>query len=110
MAAAREQVPTARFEEMDSTDFTAPAEGYDAVTAYYSYLTGVSQNGIREVFPKIHQWLKPGGLFVWATVLFFGSGADLVLIMWLGRSVSAISNLSQEEMEKCIREAGFELI
>ena len=109
VAAAREQVPAARFEEMDSRNFIALAEQYDAVTAYYSYLAGVSQNDIRDVFPKIHRWLKPRGLFVWATVLF-GPGADLVPVKWMGRSVSAVSTLSQEETEKRIREAGFEII
>ena len=109
VVAAREQVPAARFEEMDSRDFTAPAEEYDAVTAYYSYLAGVSQNDIREAFPKIYRWLKPGGLFVWATALL-GLGADLVPMKWIGRSVSAVSTLSQEELEKCIREAGFDII
>ena len=109
VAAAREQVPAARFEEIDSRHFAASAEEYDAITAYYSYIIGVSQSDIREIFPKIYRWLKPGGLFVWVTVLF-GLGANLVPMKWMGRSLSAVSTLSQEEMEKCIREAGFELI
>ena len=108
VAAARERVPAARFEEIDSRHFAAPAEEFDSITAYYSYIMGVSQNDIRDVFPRIHRWLKPGGLFVWGTASI-GVGVEWMPAKWLGRSV-LVSTLSQEETEKCIREAGFEIV
>ncbi|KAG8167296.1 hypothetical protein KVR01_002985 [Diaporthe batatas] len=106
VAAARERVPNARFEQMDICDFTPPQGSYDAASAYFSLLAGVSQDGIRRHLAKIHHFLRPGGFFVFATV---PGNAENVQMKWMGRQVT-VSSLDVDEAVLAVEGVGFEII
>jgi predicted TPR repeat methyltransferase len=105
--AARRNVPTAKFEKADIKTFT-PNEGikYDAVTVYFSLIASVTQQEIKDVFARVYTWLKPGGIFVFATVPISGESLD---ISWMGRPIT-VSSLSQEEALEALKAIGFEVV
>lgn len=105
--AARHNVPAARFEKADIKTFT-PGEGnkYDAITVYFSLIASVTQQEIKDVFAKIHSWLKPGGFFVFATVPISGESLE---IFWMGRPIT-VSSLSQEEALEALKAIGFQVL
>lgn len=104
--AARERVPTAQFEQADTHTFDPPAASLDAVTVFFSMLAGFSQDEIKQQIKRIHSWLKPGGLFVYATVSVPGNNQE---VKWMGRPV-IVSGLSVEDAVAAVREAGFEIV
>lgn len=106
VAAARERVPNARFERVDICDFSPPQGSYDAASVYFSLIAGVTQDDIKGHLAKIYRLLKPGGLFVFATVPVDG---ESVQIKWMGRLVT-VSSLSPDEAVLAIRRAGFEIV
>lgn len=63
---ARELVPEARFERVDIGDWDAPDASFDAIVSFYA-LIHVPRDVLRELVPKLAQWLRPGGHFL-ATV------------------------------------------
>ena len=103
---ATAKVPTAKFEKVDIGDFKADSESFDAVTVYFSMIAGVTRSQIREYIKRIHAWLKPGGVFVFATVPVKGENVD---ITWMGRAFTA-SGLDAEESVEWIKEVGFEVV
>lgn len=103
---ARRQVPGARFEQCDVRGFTAPAEGYDAVCAFFPLLM-MDRAGAADALRRMASWLKPGGFLVGATV-----PADVadVEIVWMGRR-ARVSSFSAEEYLRLLREeCGLEVL
>src|SRR4051812_12767119 len=60
---ARRNVPGAIFEVADMTTWQATPASLDAVVAFYS-LTHVPRDRQRELFGRIRDWLRPGGVFI----------------------------------------------
>ena len=101
--AAREGVPDAAFEQKDIRSFDPPGDSYDVATGYFSMIASVTQEDIKGFISKIFRFLKPGGLFVFATVPI---SADSMQLRWMGRPV-VVSSLSPEEAVDTIKMAGF---
>lgn len=106
VAAARDRVPNARFEQMDVCDFSPPQSSYDAVSVYFSLIASVTQADIRRHLAKIFDLLRPGGLFVFATV---PEDAESIQLEWMGRPVT-ISSLGPNEAVLALKRAGFEIV
>ncbi|KAI5364557.1 Putative S-adenosyl-L-methionine-dependent methyltransferase, Methyltransferase domain 25 [Septoria linicola] len=125
LACAREAVPGARFVEGDiltseprsllssppvADDQEENGEcretGVDAIVAYFSLIGHVSQQDTRDFFARAHQFLKPGGVFVFGTVPLEG---DQVVIRWMGRDFPS-SGFSTENTIKEIEKVGFEVL
>lgn len=106
VTAARERVPNARFERVDICDFSAPQGSYDAVTVYFSLIASVTQADILRQLAKIHDLLRPGGLFVFATV---PEDVESVQLRWMGQPVT-VSSLGPDEAMLAIERAGFEIV
>lgn len=104
--AARKNVPSAKFEQIDARDFSAPPATFDAITVYYSLIASITQDEIRQCIQKIYDWLKPGGLFVFMTVPI---DANNIEIRWMGRRLTA-SGLASEDVVDWIRRVGFEVV
>ena len=60
---ARINVPGASFVQADMTEVGFSAGSYDAVTAFFSIIH-VPRSEHPELFTKIANWLKPGGVFL----------------------------------------------
>ncbi|KAK0609959.1 S-adenosyl-L-methionine-dependent methyltransferase [Bombardia bombarda] len=105
IAAARERVPNARFEQMDIRDFSSPDNYYDAVTAYFSMVAFVTQQEIMDFVAKIYRMVRPGGLFVFASV---PAQVEDLHVTVMGVSV-AMSSLGREEMIDWFRRVGFQV-
>lgn len=106
VAAARDRVPNARFEQMDICDFSPPQSSFDAASVYFSLIASVTQTDIRRYLAKIYDLLRPGGLFVFATV---PEDAESIQLKWMGRSVT-VSSLGPNEAVLTIKRAGFEIV
>ena len=106
--AARAAVPShhASFAQQDVRSLPDNNGSYDAITVFFSMIAGFSQSEIRDTIRRIHAWLRPGGVFVFATVPIDGNNLD---IRWMGRPV-VVSSLSAEEATRCLHEAGFEIV
>ncbi|KAK0630437.1 S-adenosyl-L-methionine-dependent methyltransferase [Bombardia bombarda] len=63
LAAARERVPhaNAHFEKCDIRDFDRPDGSFDAASAYFSLIMGLSQEEIRGAWRKVFGLLKGAG-------------------------------------------------
>ena len=113
IGAARERVPEARFEVADLRVWRPPGNkeagiggDYDVITAYLSLIC-MSRSHIRGTIYNIHDWLKPGGLFVFATV---PSPANEETITWLGREM-VVSGFTVAEVRLLFEEeVGFEVL
>ena len=104
---ARKNVPNARFEKLDVRKFE-PDGGQgslDAVTVYFSMIASVTQEEIRDFIRQIYGWLKPGGVFVFATVPLAGNNLE---IKWMGRPI-VVSSLEADDAVKWIKDVGFEI-
>lgn len=106
--AARTQVtsPLARFEQQDVRSLPDTPAVYDAVTVFFSLIAAFSQDEIRDTLGRVHTWLKPGGLFVFATVPVPGDNLE---IRWMGRPI-VVSSLTRPEVEQCLQGVGFDLV
>ena len=80
---ARTNVPGASFVQADMTEVGFSAGSYDAVTAFFSIIH-VPRSEHPELFTKIANWLKPGGVFL-ASLGKRGDEEDWD-DDWLGRS------------------------
>lgn len=81
---ARRQVPGARFEVADARTWQ-PSPGdlpLDCVYSSFAFIAGVVKSDIRAFFHRAHDWLKPGGVFVFGTLPLEGEDMD---VTWLGR-------------------------
>lgn len=106
--AGRANVPNATFEKIDMREFfkrEAP-ESFDAATTYFAGLAGLKQDEYRAKVRAIARLLKPGGLFVFATVPKDG---DCLPMKWMGRDW-IVSSLSAEDALKTVKKAGFEIL
>ncbi|KAH5309836.1 hypothetical protein HBI23_155070 [Parastagonospora nodorum] len=103
--AARERVPTARFEQVNMRDFIASAAqgSFDAVTVYFSMIASMTQEEIKQFIAGIYRLIRPGGFFVFATVPV---SAENLQIKFLGRLIQ-VSSLGPEEAVEWIKEVGF---
>ncbi len=106
IAAARERVPSARFEKLDVRNFNPPENTFDVATIYFGLIAGISQAEIRAALAKVSGMVRPGGLFVFATVPL---DAENVNIEWMGKPVT-VSSLGKEDVLDTIRGAGFEVV
>lgn len=106
ITAARERVPNAAFERMDFRDFSPPPQSLDAVSVYFSLIADVTQEEIKGFITKIYGVLKPGGLFVFATLPL---DVQRLQVKWMGRPLT-VSSLAHEVAVDMIKNAGFELV
>lgn len=84
---------------------TAKSERFDAVTAYFGILVGVTQDDIRQRIKGVARLLKPGGLFAFATVPI---DANVHLMTWMGRPV-VVSSLGVDEVLSLMQAVSFEI-
>lgn len=111
VAAARERVPGAVFEEGDARSFEPPGEEkgkLDAVTAFSSFIAGVSHADIINLPKRVHDWVKSGGLFVSGWVIPPNLMAEILEHKWIGYDV-VVSILPNEELTDVINDAGFDI-
>ena len=106
ITAARERVPNARFEQLDFRNFNPPQQSLDAASAYFSLIADVTQEEIRDCVAKIYDFLRPGGLFVFATLPL---DVQSLQVKWMGRPVT-VSSLAPQAAVEMIRNVGFELV
>jgi SAM-dependent methyltransferase len=104
--AAREHVSQATFEQVDVRDFQSAPGRFDAVTAYFSLIAGLSQDEIRQTVQRVHAWLKPGGSFILATVPVPVNNIEL---KWMGRT-GVVSSLARDDFVAWIRHVGFDVV
>ena len=69
-------------------------------------IAGLTQDQICQNIWNIFDWLKPGGIFVFATVPVAGNNLD---IKWMGRPVT-VSSLEADEAVEWIRTVGFKVV
>ncbi|KAL7943684.1 S-adenosyl-L-methionine-dependent methyltransferase [Trichoderma barbatum] len=103
LSAARQSVPSATFELIDARNFRPEEASFDAVTSYFALLVDISHDEIRETMQKVFDWLKPGGLFVLATVPFDIERAEET---WLGRK-TLLTSMSEEKYTAVLKQVGF---
>ena len=104
--AAKQNVPNAKFEKADVKTFQLTDGTFDAITVYFSLIASVTQQEIKDTMTKIHQWLKPGGIFIFATVPISGENLE---ISWMGRPIT-VSSMSPEEVLDSMKTVGFEVL
>ena len=102
---ARAALPDTSFVNADFTELDFPPETFDAVTALYS-IVHVPRDDQSDLFPRILDWLKPGGVFL-ASLSHVG-GEDRV-DEWLGVDMF-FSGFDADTNRRLVREAGFELL
>ena len=101
---ANVQVPKAKFEVADARDWEPPSGmQFDGVISCFAFIAAVTQTDIRGLFPRVYNWLKPGGVFVFGTVAM---DLENVHIKWLGRDVVG-SSLDTDQCLTAIKHAGF---
>jgi 2-polyprenyl-3-methyl-5-hydroxy-6-metoxy-1,4-benzoquinol methylase len=102
--------PGAHFLQMDQRAFLAQAvkDGptWDAVVSYFSMISTVTQQEVRDFVRDIYQIVKPGGFFVFATLTIDADGKES---RWMGFPLT-ISGLSSEKMVDHIKSVGFEVV
>ncbi|MDQ6898202.1 MAG: class I SAM-dependent methyltransferase [Candidatus Dormibacteraeota bacterium] len=103
---ARERVPGARYEQRDVATLCLPADGLDAVTAFYS-LTHVPREQHAGLLTRISRWLRPGG-FLLATLSATGQ-SDVVQDDFLGVPMF-FSGFDAETNRQLLHAAGFDLL
>lgn len=104
---ARKQLPGSIIHLADARTWEPAKEDlpFDCVVSYYAFLISVSNADTKALFPRVHKWLRPGGIFVFGTVAFEGEQEQ---VKWLGRDVTS-SSLASDELKQEIRKAGFEI-
>jgi SAM-dependent methyltransferase len=102
---ARENVPDAEFLEADFTALELKPASFDAVAAFYSF-NHVPRDLLGDLFARIHDWLRPGGLFL--TALGTGDTPGWVG-EWLGAE-TYFSSYPPETNRRLLADAGFELL
>lgn len=102
---ARAAVPRATFIQADFAALKFPAETFDAVTAFYSFVH-VPRDEQSDLLGLVRQWLKPGGHFL-ASMSHLG-GPDRIE-EWLGVDMF-FSGFDAETNGRLVRDAGFDLL
>ncbi|WIY06399.1 methyltransferase domain-containing protein [Amycolatopsis mongoliensis] len=102
---ARARVPAARFEVGDMRELSFETATWDAVTAFFSMLQ-LPRADQETMLGRFADWLKPGGLLVFATVPADVDGVDIV---FMGHPVRA-SSFTAEALTGKLRAAGLEIV
>ncbi|VVJ16136.1 SAM-dependent methyltransferase [Amycolatopsis camponoti] len=102
---ARAQVPAARFEAGDMRELSFEAGTWDAITAFFSMLQ-LPRADQDTMIGRFADWLKPGGLLVFATVPADVDGVDIV---FMGHPVRA-SSFPAEVLAEKLRATGLEIV
>ncbi|GLY34395.1 methyltransferase [Amycolatopsis sp. NBRC 101858] len=102
---ARAQVPAARFEVGDLRELSFEAATWDAITAFFSTLQ-LPRADQETMLGRFAEWLKPGGVLVFATVPADVDGVDIV---FMGHPVRA-SSFTAEVLAEKLRAAGLEIV
>src|SRR4051794_14624944 len=103
---ARWQAPGATFIKSDMTTPDFPPGRFDAVVSFYA-IVHVPRGEQPALLGRVHNWLKPGGLFLatMATTSWEGSESD-----WEGWGAPMWwSHYGQEENVDMLRAAGFDI-
>ncbi len=105
--AAAEGVTNVTFERAEVESLNVARESIDAVLAL-NILHLVEDH--KETIGHIHQWLKPGGVFVSSTVCLKEGPLWWRLLIPIGRAfgfVPPVNTLSRKEVERAFTNAGF---
>lgn len=102
---ARAQVPGARFEVADLRTLAYPSGAWDAVVAFFPLLQ-LTRAEIDAALGKFASWLKPGGIFLFATVPADIEGLD---IEFMGKAVT-VSSYPVAEYRRLLAEAGLQIV
>ena len=105
--AAEKHVENLSFEQANIEDLTLACNSLDAVMGL-SILHLLENKEI--VVAKVFSILKPGGIFISSTACLGGSLKWLRFVVPIGRRVGLmpfVSFFSQEELKKCLLDAGF---
>ncbi|SMY24595.1 unnamed protein product [Zymoseptoria tritici ST99CH_1A5] len=51
-----------------------PEGSLDCVVTFFGMITGVSQDDVRAFILHVHRWLRPGGVFVYASIAMVADG------------------------------------
>ena len=103
---ARKHVPKATFLHSDYTKLERDFSSVDAVVALWT-IPHVPRDEHADLFARIHDWLRPGGLFLAA--LTFGGDAGSVQESFLGAPMF-FSGWDADTNRRLLRDAGFELL
>ncbi len=104
LSRARENVPQARFLELDVTELDQLPGGYDAVVAFFSLLN-LPRSVIPQALGLIHDALAPDGLFCLAMV---ESDVDDFPLVFLGAKILVTGYLT-EDLRSVLSSAGFSI-
>lgn len=96
----------ATFMKADAYQMEFPAQSFDAITVFFSLIASTTQDLIRRQIFKIYDWLRPGGVLVFASVPV---SINEERVSFMGR-LCVGSSLSAEEFLDCIGQAGFEVV
>lgn len=103
---ARVNAPAASFIRANMAELELPEGAFDAVVAVHS-VTHVPRERHEDLFRRIHDWLRPGGIFV---ASFGGSdNPSEVDEDWLGAPMF-FSHFDAETTVALVENAGFEII
>ena len=103
LALARRNVPTAAFLQADMTAVSFEPASFDAVVAFYA-LSHVPREELAGLLSRIHDWLRPGGVFIGS----FGVEDDPGSVErdWLGVDMF-FSHYSARVNRRLVTNAGF---
>lgn len=104
IAAARQNVPSARFIQADVMEADFPAAGFDAIVSFYAIFHILRQKH-RELFRRFFRWLRPGGLLL-VTVARHDDGPGYTEDDFLGETMYW-SNFGPDTYRKILAETGF---
>ncbi|WP_417453876.1 class I SAM-dependent methyltransferase [Kiloniella sp.] len=108
--AAKQNVTNITFDQAAIDTFTATDQSYDIIMTH-SVLHLLDDK--EATIANIHKMLKPGGYFISSTVCLTGVMKLLQLIAPIGRLLGfmpLVKFFSAKHLEKCIANAGFEII
>ncbi|HET9899285.1 MAG TPA: class I SAM-dependent methyltransferase [Streptosporangiaceae bacterium] len=104
LARAKDNVPKARFTELDATQIDQLPGPYDAVVAFFSLLN-LPRAVIPQVLGMIHETLVPDGLF---SIAMVESDVDDFPLVFLGARFLVTGYLT-EDLRSVLGEAGFSI-
>ncbi|MFE3193665.1 class I SAM-dependent methyltransferase [Nocardia sp. NPDC059240] len=102
---ARAQVPGARFEVADLRTLSYPSGAWDAVVAFFPLLQ-LTRAEIEAALRTFAHWLRPDGIFLFATVPADIEGLD---IEFMGKPVT-VSSYPVVEYRRLLAAAGLQIV
>ncbi|NYH79993.1 SAM-dependent methyltransferase [Actinopolyspora biskrensis] len=102
---ARKRVPGARFELTDIRDRDFPPESFQAVGAFFAFLT-LSRAEIRTMLERVRQWLAPGGTLALLTV---PGDIEQLVVPFLGYPLR-VTSFAAEQWPELLEQAGLEVL